>query len=121
MQKSLLETIDGLLLEAISRNASCIRIRYNPKMNELQLWESIDHGPLVLRTILGDRWATSIISRLKIMGGMFVSEHRRVQQGFYNFTFGTELSKTNKLIGIICLPTIPDDGSGDEIVLILKS
>ena len=106
--KTLLEIIDEILLSAIARKVAIVRFVHDVERKELQVWECMDNCPFELHTILAEGLTACIISRLKIMGEMSISDHRTVQRGVYEFHFGTELSKTVKLLGIICLPTIPD-------------
>ncbi len=119
--KSLLEIIDDILLSAIVREVSLLRIAHNPATHELQIWEKIGTGPFEVREAMSERLVAPVVARLKIMARMSISDHHSVQQGIYDFAFGTEFSIAIKKIGIICLPTTSNGGYGEEIVVVLNS
>jgi len=116
-----MEIVDNILLTAIVRKASLLRVVHNPVENRLQIWEKIGNEPLQVQDTMNGLLTASIITRLKIIGGLSITDHHSVQQGIYEFNFGTAFSVGSKKIGIICIPTISNGGCGEEIVVILDS
>ena len=118
-EKSLIEVVESILLEAIARGSSTIRLIHSPTEKELQVFEKIGTDIFVITQRFSDRLTASIIARLKIMAQVSISEHHIVQIGHTDVPFGTDNAKARKPIRVIVIPTLPGEGypSREEIVI----
>ncbi len=118
-EKSLIEVVESILLEAIARGSSTIRFVHNPAAKELWVFEKIGTENFVITQQFSERLTASVMARLKIMAQISISEHHIVQIGHTDVPFGTCNATARKPIRVIVLPTLPSEGypSREEIVI----
>jgi type II secretory ATPase GspE/PulE/Tfp pilus assembly ATPase PilB-like protein len=108
----LIQTVFGIIADGIKRDAMSIRIRVGKK--HLEVFEKKEsNGPMEQVARASLRLSTSVIARLKIIGNLSISEHRRVQIGSYNFNFDGTPAISRK-VRVIC---IPDLNGNEEIII----
>jgi len=106
LQGSNVELVDRIINEAISRKAS--DIHFEVLEQELRVRLRID-GRLIEFALLSKHKSSQIISRLKIMAGLDITEKRRPQDGKIKYEY-----KSSKIdIRVSTLPT----SFGEKVVL----
>ena len=105
-EPSIIALVNQLIAEGVSQGASDIHIEAFPK--KIQVRYRID-GILQLRKLLDAKTLQGIISRLKILGGCDIAEHRLPQDGAFTSDYeGRQID-----VRLSIMPTI----HGEKIVL----
>ena len=78
LERPVVQLVQNLITEAVINRASDIHIR--PHQNSIELFFRID-GMLVHQRSINKQLLPTIITRLKILGGMDISERRVPQDG----------------------------------------
>ena len=85
LERPVVQLVQNLIAEAVMNRASDIHIR--PRQNAVEIYFRVD-GQLVHQRSFSKQLLAAISSRLKIFGGMDISEHRVPQDGRARIRFG---------------------------------
>ena len=105
-EKPIVRLVDNLITDAIHRNASDIHIR--PEENSVDLVFRID-GTLIPVRSFSKQILSAVVSRIKILGGMDISERRVPQDGRFRVNFRRSLID----LRISIMPTV----QGESVVI----
>ncbi|MGD8568374.1 MAG: GspE/PulE family protein [Gammaproteobacteria bacterium] len=105
-EKPIVRLVDNIITDAIHRNASDIHIR--PEESSVNLLFRID-GTLVDIRNFPKNLLSAVVSRIKILGGMDISERRMPQDGRFRVNFRRSLID----LRISIMPTV----QGESVVI----
>ncbi|MGD8558470.1 MAG: ATPase, T2SS/T4P/T4SS family [Gammaproteobacteria bacterium] len=105
-EKPIVRLVDNVITDAIHRNASDIHIR--PEEHTVDLIFRID-GTLVNIRSFSKHILSAVVSRIKILGGMDISERRMPQDGRFRVNFRRSLID----LRISVMPTV----QGESVVI----
>ena len=107
---AVVQLVNKIILDAIERKASDIHIEPNPGKENTQVRIRIDGSCQIYQT-LPYNYRNAVVSRIKIMSDLDISEHRKPQDGKINFK---KYSGKNIEIRVA---TIPTQGGMEDVVL----
>lgn len=106
--------VNQVILDAVRRGASDIHIEPNGKESSVAIRFRVD-GDCIPYQELPAAYRHQIIARIKIMGGLDISERRKPQDGKIRFRAGERITE----LRVATLPTV--NGNEDAVLRILAS
>ena len=112
---TLVKLVNKIILDAIEQNASDIHIESNPGRNNTRIRFRKD-GALVVYLELAARFRRAVISRIKIMSQLDITERRKPQDGKIDFS---QFGPRNVELRVTTIPTA--NGLEDVVMRVLAA
>jgi len=108
---SIIEIAAKIFAGGIKRDVSAILVKFDA--DELKIFEKKGSKSPSQTSYVAPRLGLAIIARLKIMGGMLIGEHHKVQVGSHNFQFDG-MPRIGRKVRMISVPDL--NGNGEIII-----